>query len=98
MTLEVRLRQEAEEDLADAAALYEGQRQGLGREFLDEILTMISSIADILLRYPNIHRNIRRPLIQRFPFGIYYRVEDTTIVIIAVIHGSRNPRRRKKRP
>ena len=46
MTLEVRLRPEAERDLADAAAWYEAQRQGLGNGFLDEVLTMLSSIAE----------------------------------------------------
>lgn len=46
MTLEVRLRPEAERDLADAAAWHEEQRQGLGDEFLDEVLTMLSSIAE----------------------------------------------------
>ncbi len=51
MTLEVRLRPEAEQDLADAAAWYEEQRQGLGHKFLDEVLTMLSSIADTPLMY-----------------------------------------------
>ena len=57
MTLEVRLRSEAEQDLADAAAWYEEQRQGLGHEFLDEVLTMLSSIAETPLMHPNVHRN-----------------------------------------
>lgn len=46
MTREVRLRPEAEQDVADAAGWYAEQREGLGHEFLDEILTMLSSIAD----------------------------------------------------
>lgn len=97
MTLEVRLGPEAERDLADAATWYEEQRQGLGHEFLDEVLTMLSSIAETPLMYPNVHRNARRAVIQRFPFGVYFRVEDATIVVIAILHGSRNPRRWKNR-
>lgn len=97
MTLEVRLRPEAEQDLADAAAWYEEQRQGLGHEFLDEVLTMLSSIAETPLMHPNVHRNTRRAIIHRFPFGVYFRVEDATIVVVAVMHGSRNPRRWKNR-
>jgi len=53
--LEVRLRPEAEQDLADAAAWYEEQRHGLGHEFLDEVLRMFSSIAETPLMYPDIH-------------------------------------------
>ena len=97
MTLEVRLRPEAEQDLADAAAWYEEQRQGLGHEFLDEVLAMLSSIAETPLMLPHVHRNTRRAIIHRFPFGVYFRVEDATIVVVAVMHGSRNPRRWKNR-
>ena len=97
MTLEVRLRPEAEQDLADAAAWYEEQRQGLGHEFLDEVLTMLSSIAETPMMYPNVHRNTRRAVIHRFPFGVYFRVENATIVVVALMHGSRNPRHWKNR-
>lgn len=97
MTYEVRLRPEAEEDLADASAWYEEQRQGLGHEFLDEVLTMISSIAEAPLVYPDIYRNTRRAIINRFPFSVYFRVERATIVVVAIMHGSRNPRRWKSR-
>ena len=97
MTLEVRLRPEAEQDLTDAAAWYEEQRQGLGHEFLDEVLTMLSSIAETPLMYPNVHRNTRRAVIHRFPFSVYFRVENATIVVVAIMHGSRNPRRWKNR-
>lgn len=97
MTLEVRLRPEAEQDLADAAAWYEEQRQGLGHEFLDEVQTTLATIAETPLMYPNVHRNTRRAVIHRFPFGVYFLVESAAIVVVAVMHGSRNPHRWKNR-
>lgn len=97
MTVEVRLRPEAEQDLADAAAWYEKQLSGLGHQFLDEVLRTISSIADAPVMYPILHRNTRRALIHRFPFGVFYTVDSTAIVVVAVMHGSRNPRRWKTR-
>jgi plasmid stabilization system protein ParE len=97
VTFEIRLRPEAEHDLADAAAWYEEQREGLGHDFLDEVLTMLSSIADTPLVYPELHRNTRRAVIHRFPFSIYFRLENATIVVLAIMHGSRNPRRWKSR-
>jgi hypothetical protein len=51
MTAEVRLRPEAERDLADAAAWYEEQRQGLGRQFLEETQVLLSSISENPLAY-----------------------------------------------
>jgi plasmid stabilization system protein ParE len=97
MTFEVRLRPEAEQDLSDAAVWYEERLSGLGHQFLDEVLAVITSIAETPLRYPVVHRNTRRALIRRFPFGAYYRVDNNIIVVIAVMHGSRDPRRWKTR-
>lgn len=97
MILEVRLRPEAELDLADAALWYEEQQLELGHNFLDEVLSVLSTIAERLLMYPLLHRSTRRAIIRRFPFGIYYRVETTSVVVVAVMHGSRNPLRWKSR-
>lgn len=97
MTFEVRLRPEAEQDLAEAATWHEARRSGLGHDFLDEVVTTLSNIAETPLRYPNLHRDIRRALIHRFPFAIYFQVLTQTVVVIAVLHGSRNPRRWKGR-
>ena len=97
MTFEVRLRPEAEEDLAEEAVWYEEQLLGLGHQFLDEVLHAFSAIVESPLMYPIVHRNTRRALIHRFPFGIYYKIEDETIVVFAVMHGSRDPHRWKAR-
>jgi len=97
MTFEVRLRPEAEQDLSDAAVWYEERLAGLGHQFLDEALAAFTSIAEAPLRYPAVHRNTRRALMHRFPFGVYYRIENDTIVVIALMHGSRDPRRWKTR-
>jgi plasmid stabilization system protein ParE len=97
MTLEVRLRPEAELDLAEAAFWYEGQQKGLGRQFLSEALALFSAIAETPQLHPAVHRNTRRALLRRFPFGVYYRAETAAIVVVAVMHGSRNPNRWKAR-
>lgn len=97
MTVNLRLRPESEQDLADAAIWYEEQREELGNQFLDETLSVFSVISETPLLFPTVHRNIRRALLHRFPFGVYYRVESDEIVVLAVMHGSRNPRRWKSR-
>jgi toxin ParE1/3/4 len=89
----VRLREEADRDLAAAASWYEQQREGLGHEFLDEALSAFQLVSEQPLTYPVVHRNTRRALMTRFPFGIYFRVEQSQIVVVAVVHGSRHPRR-----
>ena len=91
MTLEIRLRDEATEDLAKAASWYERQLPGLGHEFLDTTLIFLESISANPHQYPIIHKDLRRALLPRFPFGIYYTVEERFILVYGVLHASRNP-------
>ena len=97
MTLEIRLRDEATDDLAEASSWYEQQIPGLGDEFLTSVLAFLETIPDNPSRYPIVHKDVRRALMPRFPFGIFYGVEDKFILIYAVMHGSRNPSRWQER-
>jgi len=62
MTYEIRFREEAENDLAEAAAWYQRQQAGLGHEFLDEVFSLLQSIQERPLSYPTICREIRRAI------------------------------------
>ena len=97
MSLKVSIRHEAEIDIGEAATWYEGQRQGLGHEFLDEVLSLCKTISENPAMYPVVHRYTRRALIRRFPFGVYFRIEDEQIIVVAVMHGSRHPRKWRQR-
>lgn len=91
MTTSVRLRVEAEHDLGGAARWHEARRNGLGRQFLDEIYRTLRTISEQPAMYPVVARNTHRALVHRFPFGIYYRVKQVAIVVVAILHGSRHP-------
>jgi len=97
MTLNVRIREEAEIELSDAAIWYEEQRPGLGHEFLDQVLSLIHSLPDHPLQYPVLHKDVRRALLGRFPFGVFYAVKSDYIIVYAVMHASRHPRRWQSR-
>jgi plasmid stabilization system protein ParE len=87
------IREDAEADIEEAAVWYEQQREGLGDEFLDEILLSLEIITDNPYLYAEIHRQTRRAMIHRFPFGIYYRIKGELVIVVAVMHGSRHPKR-----
>ncbi|HKT31339.1 MAG TPA: type II toxin-antitoxin system RelE/ParE family toxin [Gammaproteobacteria bacterium] len=97
MTVSVYLRPEAEGDVTDAAAWYQNQRPGLGQEFLGEIVKALARITDQPRAYPRVHKEVRRILLRRFPFGIFYVDEGGRLVVLAVMHASRNPQRWKAR-
>jgi toxin ParE1/3/4 len=91
MTYTVRLREEAERDLEEAASWYESQRTGLGHDFLDTVLEMTYSIEQNPLSYPVVYRDTHRAVLPRFPFAVFYIVQDAEISVISVMHGSRDP-------
>lgn len=84
-------------EIEEAANWYEMQRKGLGHEFLDEVLRAFKTISDNPYTYTVVHRHTRRALTHRFPFAIYYRIEEESLVVVAVMHGSRHPKRWQKR-
>jgi plasmid stabilization system protein ParE len=49
------------------------------------------------LVFPAIYRGLRRHLIKRFPYKIFYLVEETAVVIFAVVYGGRDPQWIRKR-
>ncbi|MCX7084964.1 MAG: type II toxin-antitoxin system RelE/ParE family toxin [Methylococcales bacterium] len=81
----------AEKELDDAFEWYEVQQKQLGKQFINELEAAIKRI----IAYPEyntlIDSEIRRCLIKRFPYGIFYKVNSEQIVIIAVAHLHRKP-------
>lgn len=81
----------AEQELLDAAAYYETQATGLGYQFLLKVESAITDITNNPKRWPLLRFDIRRRLVQRFPYGVLYKIDPECIVIVAVMHLRRHP-------
>ena len=90
---EYRLISEPAADLDVEAAFewYENERPGLGLEFLDELRASYNRIADGPLKYQELRGGIRRALLRRFPYAVYFAIEGDIVVVVAVLHASRDP-------
>ncbi|VAW76393.1 hypothetical protein MNBD_GAMMA12-2618 [hydrothermal vent metagenome] len=91
MDYELLVRPEARADLLDAFQWYQSQRLGLGFDFklcVDEVL---SALQRTPLIYKKVLKDVRRSVIKRFPFGVFYIVKDSNVIILAVVHARRNP-------
>ena len=91
------VRADAEADIAAAYDWYEEQREGLGKEFLAEVSVAIDAVQSEPLRFPAIFRSLRRALVHRFPYGVFFVARPDTIVVVAAMHLARNPRRVHRR-
>ena len=97
MPYQLRIRSAAEADIQDAYQYYEKCRKGLGQDFILCIEASLDKITKNPNHYPIVHKNIHRILIRRFPFGLFFVVKENIVVVLAVMHGSRSPRRWKAR-
>ena len=90
-------RREAEAELTQAFEWYEARSGGLGGQFLIAVDAALSRIVRDPEAYPVVHRDVRRSLMRRFPFVLYYVAESGRVTILACFHGRRDPGRWQRR-
>ena len=94
---EIRFKPEVYDDIKTAYDWYESQHVGLGEDFL---LTLEASYANITRapeQYQDIYKSVRRKLVRRFPYGIFFVVRGNSVVVLAVLHIKRDQKSWKKR-
>ena len=93
----VTVRKEAEQDITESVSWYERQRKGLGLEFLGAVTSIFETLSENPLMFPEVHGGMRRALLRRFPYGVFYKPYEGKAVVFAVMHGRRDPMQWKSR-
>lgn len=92
MGLPVVYRRKVGRDLAGGFRYYEAQSEGLGERFL----AAVDSAFDAIERYPEmfsrVHGEVRRAVLAKFPYAVFYRVEPKRAVVLTVLHTARDPK------
>lgn len=78
-------------EYAEAVKYYTEQRVEVAQAFIDAIEDAIYRIRESPARYAVIDEDVRRCMARRFPYGILYTIEQDYILILAVMHCSREP-------
>jgi toxin ParE1/3/4 len=91
MSLPIVFRRGVGRDLAAAYQWYEQQIAGLGERFLVEVNASFDAIEQFPGMFAPLYADVRRLLVSRFPYAVFYRVEPHRIVILAVLHTARDP-------
>jgi plasmid stabilization system protein ParE len=77
--------------LLEAQQWFDEQRTGLGQEFGLEVDLTISEVLTRPHSFPQVHGEMRRAIVHRFPYGVFFLIVADTIVVLGIIHGHRNP-------
>jgi plasmid stabilization system protein ParE len=91
MTRRVVLRQRAQNDLRSAFEWYESQRPGLGESFLVAVEKQLENVAAFPDANRVVYRQIRRAVVARFPYLIFYIAKAERVDVLAILHHARNP-------
>jgi plasmid stabilization system protein ParE len=89
--LKIKILSSALDDLRSGAEFYDEQSEGLGAYFLDSLFSDIDS----LLLYAGIHSVVfdhYRLLSKRFPYAIYYKLEDDMVIVRRILDMRRDPK------
>jgi len=91
------IKEEAAIDIEDAYWWYENKQHNLGDLFLEFLEKSFSSIIVNPKIYAKKYKEMRQAPLQKFPFVVIYEIEEKNIIIFAVFHTSRNPKKIKNR-
>jgi plasmid stabilization system protein ParE len=93
VSFSVRFKASAARDAERAFEWYETQRTGLGAQFREELNRTLEMIGANPELSPVVRPRIRRAVLRRFPYLVFYLVEGQQIVVLACLHASRDPHR-----
>jgi toxin ParE1/3/4 len=91
MTYNVIVRPEAAREIQEAFDWYEGRSKGLGFDFLRVADACLSSVQRSPTAYQVVHERVRRALLRKFPYALFYLVTNDLIVVLACFHIKRSP-------
>jgi plasmid stabilization system protein ParE len=89
----VRFTQAARAELIEAQDWYEKEAPGLGGRFRAEIEKVVERIANNPERYAVVYKSLRRARLQRFPYALFFSIEDKELMVVACFHSKRDPKR-----
>jgi hypothetical protein len=91
MSLPVQLLHGADADLQQIFNQFEEYREGFGVEFMTAVEAYLARIAVFPEIAPLYFERVRRQVMQRFPFGIFYEPYTSRIVVIAILDLRQDP-------
>jgi len=93
----IEISEDAEKDITVSIEFYEDKQKSLGKRFFNMVLKAFELIRKNPYTYPKTENNLRKHVMQKFPYVILYDVAKPLIKVIAVFNTYRNPALIEKR-
>ncbi len=71
--------------------VYQEKTEGLGLEFLRAADACLAGVQRNPLASPMMYQEIRRALLRKFPYILFYIVKEEQIIVLACFHARRDP-------
>src|SRR2546428_6164958 len=97
MNRDVIVRAVAERDVREARSWYNDISPALAERFTSAVDQAVTAAAENPLAFQLLHRSLRRVLLRRFPYALFFVAEESRIVVVGVLHQSRDPRIAQRR-
>ena len=97
MSLPVIYRRAVRDDIDAAYQWYEARSAGLGLRLTTSVAKAVGRAAANPGIHPKVGRQVRATKAGRFPYWVYHRVENGSLVVLAVLYGGRHPSRWRRR-
>ena len=91
MSLPIVFRRAARHEFDEAANWYEQRRPGRGAKFTAAVRELLGRIAEQPELYAQVYEDVREALVTRYPYCVYYRIDEGRILVLAVFHTARDP-------
>lgn len=91
MTRQIIIRPEAAREVQEAFDWYEDRDGGLGAEFLRAADACMQNVQRNPFAYQTVYQEVRRVLLRKFPYALFYLVTDESIIVLACFHMKRDP-------
>ncbi|MGZ8137155.1 MAG: type II toxin-antitoxin system RelE/ParE family toxin [Methylococcaceae bacterium] len=93
--MKIQILRSAMEDLATARRFYDRQEAGVGDYFFDSLFAEIDSLA-LYAGIHSVHFGFYRLLAKRFPYAVYYKMNEGKALVYRVLDCRRSPNRLRK--
>jgi plasmid stabilization system protein ParE len=91
----IRFTPDADTELAEARQWPFNKKHTIAKTWTRKFMERIDDALSLIVRdprlYPIVYKTLRRVVVRRFPFAVFYEVMANEIQVIAVFHSRRDP-------